>query len=204
MHIDFLLEEPSMAVFLENVLPQLLSPEHTFKTVPFRGKPHMLANLEARLQGYRSGLQGVRIVVLVDQHEQDCHKLKHFLERAARNAGLVSKSGAESGGHFLVLNRIVVKQLESWLLGDSQALREAYPRVHIDPSRKKGLRDPDAISGDAAAALLRVLKHAGYHSRLSRLPKGDVAERISTHMRLEGNRSRSFRVFIDGLRKMIR
>jgi hypothetical protein len=97
-----------------------------------------------------------------------------------------------------------VKQLESWLLGDSQALRKAYPRVHIDPSRKKGLRDPDAISGDAAAALLRVLKDAGYHPRLSRLPKGGVAELISAHMRLEGNRSRSFQVFIDGLREMIR
>ncbi len=191
-----------MAILLENVLPQLLSPEHTFKAVPFGGKKHMLANLEARLRGYRNGLRGVRIVVLIDQHEQDCHDLKHFLERAARNAGLISKSAAESGGRFLVLNRIVMKQLESWLLGDSQALRKAYPRVHTDPLRKKGLRDPDAISGDAADALLRVLKGAGY--RLSRLPKGDVAECISTYMGLEGNRSRSFRVFIDGLREMIR
>jgi hypothetical protein len=204
MHIDFLLEEPSTAVFLANVLPQLLSPKHTFKTVPFGGKKNMLDNLPARLRAYSKGLASVRIVVLVDQHNQDCHELKRFLEKAARKAGLVSKSAAGTSGHFLILNRIVVKQLESWLLGDSQALRKAYPRVHIDPSRKKGLRDPDAISGDAAAALLRVLKDAGYHPRLSRLPKGGVAELISAHMRLEGNRSRSFQVFIDGLREMIR
>jgi hypothetical protein len=158
--------------------------------------------LPQRLRGYQKWLpDDWRILVLVDRGNDDCHALKRSLETYAQDAGLVTRSASESKKRFQVLNRIAVEELEAWFLGDVEALVSAYPKVPSNLAQKKGYRDCDAMSGGTWEALERVLKRAGYYS--AGMPKVEVARNVSKHMSLDRNRSRSFKVFCDGMRELI-
>jgi hypothetical protein len=61
-------------------------------------------------------------------------------------------------------------------------------------------RNPDNISGGTWEALFRELKAAGYYRRS--MPKMRTAKTIAQYMNPETNRSLSFRMFRDGLRKL--
>jgi len=160
MHIEFLVEELSMKVALDNLLPRLLPAEATYRILVFEGKPDLLNQLPNRLRAYARWLPpDYRIVVLVDQDRQDCHELKRRLETAAREAGLSTKTSA-GGARFQVLNRIVVEELEAWFLGDIQALRQAYPKLPADLERK--FSDPDAVRGRTWETLERIMRRCGY------------------------------------------
>jgi Domain of unknown function (DUF4276) len=196
LHIEFLVEEYSAQVVLENILPKLLSQETSFAVRPFRGKPDLLKNLPARLKGYRH-LPDYRVVVLLDRDNDDCQILKDKLEAIAGEIGLTTKSLVGSGQPFKVLNRIAIEELEAWFFGDVEALVTAYPGVPVSLSKKAKYRDPDAITGGTAEALEKVLQRAGYH--LGRLEKVKAAREISQYMKPELNRSRSFQVFREGL-----
>ena len=197
LHIEFLVEEYSAQVVLENILPKMLSAETSFAVRPFRGKPDLLKNLPARLKGYRQ-IPNYQVVVLVDRDNDDCQELKTNLEAVARDIGLVTKSSVFSCDQsFQVLNRIAIEELEAWFFGDVKALVTAYPGVPVSLGSKAKYRDPDAITGGTAEALEKVLQRAGYHQ--GRLEKVKAARDISLHMNPALNRSRSFQVFCEGL-----
>jgi hypothetical protein len=52
MHIEFLVEEPSMEVALQQLLPRILPAETTHRVLTFQGKKDLLAQLPVRLRGY--------------------------------------------------------------------------------------------------------------------------------------------------------
>jgi len=195
MHIEFLVEEPSMQAALENLLPRLLPPETTYRILVFEGKPDLLKKLPDRLRGYAGWIPpDYRIVVLVDKDRQDCHELKRRPETAAREAGLSTKTGA-GGARFQVLNRIVVEELEAWFLGDIEALRQAYPR--LPATLEQRFRNPDAVKGGTSETLEKIMRRCGYFQ--SGYRKIEAARAISAHMNPARNRSQSFQVFRDGL-----
>jgi hypothetical protein len=197
LHIEFLVEEYSAQVVLENILPKMLLAETSFAVRPFRGKPDLLKNLPARLKGYKQ-IPNCQVVVLVDRDNDDCQELKTKLEDVARDIGLVTKSSISSCDQcFQVLNRIAIEELEAWFFGDINALVMAYPGVPVSLASKTKYRDPDAITGGTAEALERVLQRAGYHR--GRLEKVKAARDISPHMDPVSNRSQSFQVFRKGL-----
>ncbi len=196
MHVEFLVEERSVEVALGNLLPKMLPEGCGYRIHTFQGKPDLLKSLPHRLRGYAQWLpEDWRIVVLVDEDRQNCRDLKGSLEHAALDAGLHTKAKRHAG--FQVLNRIVVEELEAWLLGDIEALVAAYPGVPGTLGSKRGYRDPDAIGGGTWEALARALRQAGYYR--SSFPKIEVARRVSAHMDPARNRSRSFRHFVAGL-----
>ena len=198
MHIEFLVEELSAEAALSNLLPKILPDDCTYRIHPFQGKPDLLGNLRDRLRGYSHWLpDDWRIVVLVDRDADDCGELKRRLERTAESAGLRTKSVAQQGQTFTVLNRIAIEELESWFFGDSEALSRAFSRVPANLHQKAKYRNPDAITGGTCEALERVLRRAGYFR--GGLAKVAVARKISQFMEPSRNRSRSFRVFRDGL-----
>ena len=86
-HVEFLVEEPSMEVFLRGLLPRLLGPVH-FEIRAFQCKEDLLKRLPDRLRGYAWFPEAYRIVVVVDRDSDDCRQLKQELERHARQAGL--------------------------------------------------------------------------------------------------------------------
>jgi len=202
MHIEFLLEEPSAEAALRGLLPKVLG-EATFALHPHAGKQGLLARLPDRLRGYRSWVPSDwRIVVLLDNDQDDCQALKAELESVARTVGFGTLSSPTPGGLVQVVNRLAIEELEAWFFGDVPALVEAYPKVPATLGSRAGYRDPDAISGGTWEALERVLQRAGYYP--GGLPKIEVARRVSQHMDPGRNRSKSFQVFRDALLELIR
>lgn len=188
------MEEPSTEAALEVLLPQI-APACSFTVHPHNGKLELLARLPSKLKGYGHVLRAQedwRVVVLLDEDRQDCKKLKKQIVEFGRSAGI----------QHSLLARVAVEELEAWFLGDVPALSAAYPKVPPTLSNRRGFRDPDAIPNGTWEALQRVLQGAGYY-RGGGLPKIEAARAIAARMNVEQNQSRSFRVFRDGVRRMV-
>lgn len=134
-----------------------------------------------------------RIVVIVDQDRDDCQELKNKLCDA-------SSIVTEQKGN-IVLNRIAVEELESWFLGDVPAIRAKYERIPASLSQKAKYRNPDTITGGTWEELDRILKKYGYPTGLQKI---DFAEKVSPYMDVDNNLSKSFQVFRDGLRAIVK
>lgn len=201
MHIEFLVEEPSAEAALRNLVPKIV-PGIEIQFRVFQGKQDLLSKLPGILRGYRRWIPtDWRIVVLVDEDRQDCREMKAELEKAAIDAGLVTKTIAGGNSNFQVLNRISIEELEAWFFGDVEALHRAYPKIPLSLGTRSTFRDPDAIQGGTWEALEKELQRKGYfHGGLAKI---EAAKTISTHMDPDQNRSRSFRTFRDGLREMV-
>ena len=202
LHLEFLVEEPSLELALTQLLPKILPSNITFNIHRYEGKPDLLAKVPNRLKGYQTWLPpDWKIVVLIDEDREDCLKLKEKLEIMAISAGLITKSSCQKDKSFQVLNRIVVEELEAWFFGDVEAICQAYPKVSPHLAKQKRYRDPDAIKGGTWEALERVLQKAGYHQ--GGLEKYKASSEISKYMNPESNRSKSFNVFYRGLLQSI-
>lgn len=198
-------EEPSMKEALDNLLLSLLPLYRVdIRIIDHGSKKALLANVPDRLRGYAKWADpALRVIVLVDRDEDDCRALKANLEGAALVAGLTTKTAPGRLGEFQVVNRIVIEELEAWFLGDIEALADSYPGVPPTLARKAAFRDPDAIRGGTWEALSRVLKAAGHYGGSDRLPKIEVARRVSSKMVPSRNRSHSFKVFVAGLGALV-
>lgn len=186
-------EEFSMEAALEQLLPKLLG-DIEFQIIRFQCKDDLLKKAPERLRGYASWLPANwRILVLVDRDDDDCIVLKAELENMAAAAGLLTKTAADNGQCFQVVNRIAIEELEAWFFGDWSAVQAAYPRVPATLPQKAGFRDPDAVAGGTWEALERVLKKAGYFS--TGLRKVELARSVAVHMNPPNNTSRSFQIF---------
>lgn len=186
-------EEFSMEAALEQLLPKLLG-DIEFQIIRFQCKDDLLKKSPERLRGYASWLPANwRILVLVDRDDDDCIVLKAELENMAAAAGLLTKTAADNGQCFQVVNRIAIEELEAWFFGDWSAVEAAYPRVPATLPQKAGFRDPDAVAGGTWEALERVLKKAGYFS--TGLRKVELARSVAVHMNPPNNTSRSFQIF---------
>jgi hypothetical protein len=202
MRIEFLVEEQSAEEALKHLLPRLVGRRAQWKLINLRSKHKLLRVLPQRLAAYRQRIdhgEDLRVVVLVDRDDDRCEVLKRQLEGAAMDAGLTTKSAPDAQGHFFVVNRIVIEELESWFIGDSAALRLAFSSLpNIDAS--KGIfRNPD--NGGSWEALHRFLKKHGIYR--SCYPKIEAARRIAPKLDLQANRSRSFRVFVQGVEALL-
>jgi hypothetical protein len=193
--MELLVEEPSMRVVLETILPRLLSGRASFRVIDLQSRQRLLQKLPDFLRGYarRMTNEALRLVVLVDNDRDDCRLLKARLERLTAGPGVPTRTAPREDGSFVAVNRIVVEELEAWFLGDPEALRAAFPRLPDALERKAGLRDPDRISGGTWERLHRELQEAGYYRDL--YPKIEVARRVAPHLLPQRNRSPSFQAF---------
>lgn len=196
MYIEFFLEEESAEGALKIILPKILSDDVNCTFHVSQGKHDLLKNLPTLLKGFNPPIaDNRRIMVLIDEDREDCFQLKAQLEAIARAAGFVTKSSAPQEGDFQVVNQLAIEELEAWFFGNVEALRNAYPRV----SRNAQYQDPDAIENGTSEALGRALRR--YYPK--RLPKTKVARKIAQHMELCRNTSRSFQVFVEGLKACV-
>lgn len=195
-----MVEEPSAERALEILVPKII-PDVDFAIRVVPGKELLLKRLPDRLRGYAGRLswQQLKIVVIVDRDNQDCVELKAELERLAKAANLSTPTTKAAG--FVLLNRMVVEELEAWFYGDVPALRAAYPRLPVSLSEQARFRDPDAIKGGTWEALRDILQKHGYYT--SGFRKLEFASAVAPHMDIESNRSRSFQVFRDGIRRLV-
>ncbi|MBD3167359.1 cytoplasmic protein, partial [bacterium] len=74
--IVFLVEEPSMAAFLEQWLPGI-APNIVWQCLPHEGKHDLLASIPRKLKGWRE--PGVKFIIIQDNDSSDCHNVKKRL-----------------------------------------------------------------------------------------------------------------------------
>lgn len=197
-YVDFLVEEPSMELFLRSLLPRLLG-DLPFAIYPFQGKTDLLQRLPDRLRGYAAWLpENHRIVIIVDRDDDDCLSLKAQLEEDVQRAGLCTRQ--QNRAFFNVINRIAIEELEAWYFGDWAAVCAAFPRIPPTIPQQAKYRDPDAIAGGTWEAFGQILKRAGYFP--TGLRKLELARTITPYMDPMRNRSHSFQVLRDALQTL--
>ena len=176
--IVFLLEEPSAEAMLQGLLPKVLPPGRPHRCIVFEGKQDLEKQMVKRMRGYL--VPGARFVVLRDQDAGDCKNIKDRLVRKCADA---------RRKHALV--RIACHELESWYLADLAAVEKglgAKRLVRLQGERR--FRAPDSIASPS-----RLLKEIapGYQ-------KVGGSRAIGPHLDPTNQRSRSFAVFVDGVR----
>lgn len=184
IHLEFLLEERSMVAMLDILLPKILdSQQITYRLHPHNGKTDLERSIPRKARVF-GRIPNCYLVIVRDQDAADCKLVKTALVE------LCCKNHAPS---FLV--RIACRELESWLLGDLEAVEQAYPKSKAArQARKAKFRNPDAL-GNPAQELGKLTKKMGKINRTAA---------IASYMELERNRSHSFQVFVKGLRDFVK
>lgn len=178
--IVFLLEERSMKILLDILLPRLF-PGITFICLAHEGKHDLEKSIIKKLKAWKE--PGVQFVIVRDNDDTDCHALKQKLKELCDQAGRPD-----------TLIRIVCQELEAWYFGEAKALAKAYEKsqlIHI--KNKAKYRESDAIHKPSK----EILKLIPEFQKLS------GAKRLAKHLSRKGNRSNSYRVFMDGIEKII-
>lgn len=200
--IEVLVEEPSAEEALKHLLPKLLKGQSRHKIINLGSKSKLLRVLKDRLTAYSARIkngENLRVIVLVDRDDDDCQVLKNTLETIAQQTDLFTKSKSDGQGEFVILNRIVIEELESWFIGDPESLRRAFSSLPSISSKSGIFRSPD--NGGSWEALHRFLKRHGIYK--NSYPKIDAARRIAPHMNPDQNRSPSFNCFKAGLEALL-
>ena len=176
--IVFLVEEPSMAMFLDTWLP-ISFPELPFRCLPHEGKADLKRSIPRKLRAWRA--PGVKFAILIDNDGGNCRALKRELVELCHDCGRPA-----------TLVRIVCQELEAWYLGSPETIAEAFEQEKlIDYFSSKKFRNPDSIL-KPSVELLRIVpefqKISGARS---------IARRIHGHR----NSSSSFAALVDGIRR---
>jgi Domain of unknown function (DUF4276) len=182
-HLVFLLEEPSARDLLEGLLPSLLVPTDVqVHYMIFEGKQDLEANVTRKLRGWIRK-EPTAFVILRDQDAAPCLAVKQSLVQLAA-----------ASGKPRTLVRVACHELESWLLGDWAAVAEAFDKPRLaEHSRLSLYADPDRLSNPV-------------HELRKYLPeyqKRDGARRVGPLLHPARNRSVSFRVFCEGVQRLV-
>jgi hypothetical protein len=175
----FMLEEPSMQILLEILLPRLF-PDLPFVCIPHEGKTDLERSLPRKLRAWRQ--PDDLFVVMRDNDGGDCKALK---------SALAAMCAAAGRGDTLV--RIVCQELEAWYFGEPIAMANAFGMPQLgNIGQRAGFRDPDAISRPSRAL-------AALHGPFQKI---DGARKMAHHLTYGRNRSRSFRAMVEGIAKI--
>jgi len=182
-HLVFLLEEPSARDLLEGLLPKLLVPADVqVHYMTFDGKQDLEANIVRKLRGWIRK-EPTAFVILRDQDAAPCVAVKQSLVDLAA-----------ASGKTLILVRVACHELESWILGDWAAVAEAFDKPRLSEHGRLSLyADPDRLSNPV-------------HELRKYIPeyqKRDGARRVGPLLHPDRNRSVSFRVFCDGVQRLV-
>jgi hypothetical protein len=175
----FLLEERSAKALLEGFLPRWLPDGWQVRYVVFEGKQDLENGLVRRLRGWLT--PNTWFVVLRDQDAGDCRRVRDRLVE------LVRQSGREA------LVRVACRELESWVLGDLQALAAAFEEPRLTRwSDKAKYRNPDELHRPVDEVRRLVPSYQ----------KVDGARRVGPLLEPQRNLSPSFRAFCAGIERL--
>ena len=180
--IVLLTEEPSMRECLEVLIPRLWAnsiPGKDWIVLSFQGKSDLEKSIPKKMRSWNYG--NPHFIILRDNDGGDCFAVKRRLRATAQRWNRP----------FHV--RIVCQELESWLLGDFNAIKRAYPRIAGVSNRPK-FRNPDDLTNPSQQL----------DSLVNERAKIRRAKNISQHFDLTANRSKNLNVFIATLQTEIR
>ena len=175
----FLLEEPSMQALLEGLLPRFF-PDVSFLCVPHAGKADLERSIRDTLRNWKT--PGDRFVVVRDSDGADCVEVKRRIVQLCHD-----------GRREDTLVRVVCQELESWYLGDPDAMAIAFGDNSLRSIRGKSrFRQPDSIAKPSH----HVERLVGGYGKIQ------GARLMAQHLTRQGNRSHSFEVFINGVQRI--
>ena len=180
LKVIFLLEEPSMKWFLDQILPRIVPAGVEFQTVPHQGCSDLRKSIPKKLKCWFEPDKIIHFVVVHDRDDKDCRQLKQELRQLC--------DAIRPG----VLIRIPCQELEAWYWGDLQAVSEAMGKNITNCARKRKFRNPDAII-DPKEHLYKLFPD---------MQQCSSATAIGERFRIDKNTSESFRYFVSGVRKL--
>jgi len=181
-NLVFFLEEPSAQAMLEGLLPKVLPKNVHYHCVPFEGKQDLEKQLERKLRVWNT--PDTFFIVLRDQDSGNCQIVKSKLLE------ITEKSGKSQN----TLVRIACHELESWYLGDLQAVEQAIgPRSIAKRQGEAKYRNPDLLN-NAAQELKKIAPN--YQKVLG-------SRKIGVCLEPSRNQSISFQFFISGIMKLL-
>ena len=213
MHFEVLVEDPSGSIALGHILGKILGAncmEHSWRMHPYKGKgqlpnnlyerpdprnQQLLNNLPSLLRGFGKSLDdSSSVVVVVDLDDDDCLKFKQDLLNVLNACNPRPKT----------LFRIAIEESEAWLLGDGPALTAAYSNAKTSVLNSYV---QDSICGTWEVLADAVYPGGSAHLKTLGYPpagiaKGKWAKTIGPHMDVDRNKSKSFQVFRDGVRRL--
>jgi hypothetical protein len=173
----FLLEEYSMKVLLEELLPRVF-PDLPFLCIAHEGKQDLERSIPRKLRAWRE--PGARFIVLRDNDDGDCRALKQHL------LGLCTERPD-------TVVRIACQELEAWYLGDPVALAKAFGDAGLATvGQRARFRDPDCVV-QPAQALVKLVPS---------FQKVSGARRMAPLLDPTRSKSRSFRALIDAVQRL--
>ena len=179
-----LVEEYSMKVLLEGLLPRILPDGHTLDFNVFillhEGKPDLLNSVKSKAAGLTQ--HGNRMMVLVDQDQDDCQQLKRSVLSDIEELGDL-KNG---------LVRIVCRTLEAFYLGQPKAIEK------VCRMRKRLKLNKNRQSFDEVEYPVEKLR-----SVIGNFNKVDLARDLAPHLDITQNTSPSFRHLVTGIQKFL-
>lgn len=181
----FLLEEPSMKLLLEGLLPRLMpgwvAGQH-FLCVAHQGKSDLDLSIPRKLSAWQ--YPGDRFVIVRDNDAADCVAVLKKIK------GLCAVAGRPD-----TLVRLACQELEAWYLGDLEAVAAAFEQPKANtPALRKRFANPD--SWEKPSVELKRL--------VPSFQKGAGARAMAQHLRNpEHNRSHSYGKFVTGVQRVL-
>lgn len=137
--VEILVEEKSikelLRIILPKVLPQKWQLDENYFIREHEGKSDLKKSIENKVKVFSNWHEPIGLVVVHDQDTADCKLLKEMLVDKCKKGTC----------RFLV--RIICRELESWYLGDMDAIEGAYPHFKASIYKNKAkFRNPDACN----------------------------------------------------------
>lgn len=178
----FFLEELSAKVMLQGFLPKIL-PANVFACyVVFEGKSDLEKRLKHKLCNWQK--PNTIFVILQDKDSGDCLIIKNRLKAICKEAGKPQ-----------TLIRIACHELESWYLGDLQAVQTGLNLSDLARKQNKNkFRTPDNLA-NASQELFKLTNN--------QYQKISGSRAIGPHLSITNNKSHSFGVFIKGIQRIL-
>ena len=179
--IVFLLEELSAKKMIEIIIPKLTKIK--FDAYHFQGKQDLEKNITKKIQNWQA--PNTVFVIIRDQDSENCKNVKNRLTQ------LCKKAGKEN----CYLVRIACHELESFFLGDLDAVKSAGYKIKLSKKFSKGYSNPDSLSN--ASDELTKITYNEYQ-------KVQGSTKIAPFLKLDGsNKSDSFNMLLKGIKKII-
>jgi hypothetical protein len=174
------LEEPSAEAMLQGLLPRILPTTITPRFVVFEGKQDLEKQLLRKIRGYR--VPGACFVVMRDKDIGDCHIIKRKLSEICIEAGK---------GNTVI--RIACHEIESWYLADLAAVEIGLDQQNLVQLQNKPMYSNPDDYPTPSKTLLKIVPS---------YQKVTGSRAIGPHLNPYNSRSNSFKVFIEGIRKV--
>jgi hypothetical protein len=179
--VAFFLEELSAKEMLKGLVPRILPADIDVMYFSFEGKQDLEKQLPRKLRSWQR--PDTTFVILRDKDSGHGPTIKANLVDICRAAG--------TQNHLV---RIACHELESWYLGDLLSVERALAVTGLEKQQNnKKFRTPDLLA-NASEELVKITKNA--------YQKVSGSREIGKVLRVEGNLSYSFNVFISGIRRI--